>query len=256
MIRSILLAAASTLVLASVAVAADLPSDKGPPVYAPPPPPAFSWTGFYVGGQVGYGWGTSDSAATVFIPAILAPGGFVTFANTTNTSGILGGGHIGYNYQLSQFVFGIEGDANGSSERGSVTLGNGDIGFGDKEFDASIRARVGIAFDRVLVYATGGGEYGDFRVGVTDPGVATETHFPGHFGWTVGGGVEYAIDNNWSVRAEYRYTDYGHYDLDLLNTSGGLFSDRFHDKDNRIQAGFSYRFDMFVPPPPPIVAKY
>jgi outer membrane immunogenic protein len=116
--------------------------------------------------------------------------------------------------------------------------------------DGSMRGRAGIVFDRILVYGTGGVAFASIRNSV---GLDTQT--VGRVGWTAGGGVEYAIDNNWSVRGEYHYTDYGHYDLDLVNTSGGLFSDRFHDKDNRVQAGFSYKFDMFVPPAP-VIAKY
>jgi outer membrane immunogenic protein len=249
MIRSALLAAISAVALGSVALAADLPSEKGPPVYAPPPPPAFSWTGFYIGGQVGYGWGTVSSSSTD------ARG--VTAANVSaNPSGILGGGHVGYNYQISQFVFGLEADANGSSEGASVLNPNtGFTGFGSKEFDASIRGRLGIAFDRILVYATGGGEYGDFRLGNTSPAGATEVHYPDHFGWTVGGGIEYAIDNNWSVRAEYRYTDYGPFSV-AYTTLGTPYSINYHITDNRVQAGFSYKFDFAPPPAPPVVAKY
>jgi outer membrane immunogenic protein len=249
MIRSALLAAVSAVVLGSVAMAADLPSEKGPPVYAPPPPPVFSWTGFYIGGQVGYGWGADPSTSTGIRDR-------VTTDPITDTSGIVGGGHIGYNYQISQFVLGLEADANGSTERGSITAPSGDVGFGSEEFDASIRARVGIAFDRILVYATGGGAYGAFRVGVTDPGVpVTEVHYPDHFGWTVGGGIEYAIDNNWSVRAEYRYTDYGPFDVSYT-TVPNVASIHYHIADNRVQVGFSYLFNPPPPPAPPVVAKY
>jgi outer membrane immunogenic protein len=244
MIRSIALAAVSAAVLGSVAFAADLPDTKGAPLYAPQPP-VFSWTGAYVGGQVGYAWGTTTTNS------------FVTGTNVSlggpshDDSGVVGGGHVGYNYQINQFILGVEGDVNGADYTGDGLDGLGVSLSHRTAVDGSMRGRAGIVFDRLLVYGTGGVAFASIQNVV---GLDTQT--VGRVGWTAGGGAEYAIDNNWSVRAEYRYTDYGHYDLDLLNTSGGLFSDRFHDKDNRIQAGFSYRFDMFVPPPPPIVAKY
>jgi len=247
MIRSIVLAAVSAVALGSVAFAADLPDTKGAPVYAPPPP-VFSWTGAYVGGQVGYAWGTTTTSS--FITA--APGVRVAGPSHDN-SGVVGGGHVGYNYQISQFILGVEGDVNGADYTGN---GLDLLGFSLSHrtaVDGSMRGRAGVAFDRILIYGTGGVAFASIRNSVG--GLDTQT--VGRVGWTAGGGVEYAIDNNWSVRAEYRYTDYGHYNLDLLNTTGGFVSDRFHDKDNRVQAGFSYKFDMFTPPAPaPIVAKY
>ncbi|MEW6437369.1 MAG: outer membrane protein [Pseudomonadota bacterium] len=230
--------------MSSVAFAADLPDTKGAPLYAPPPP-VFSWNGAYVGGQVGYEWGTTTTSS--FVNA--APGVRVS-GPSQDDSGVVGGGHVGYNYQISQFIVGAEGDVNGADYTGN---GFDLLGLSLSHrtaVDGSIRARAGIAFDRILVYGTGGVAFASIRNSV---GLDTQT--VGRVGWTAGGGVEYAIDNNWSVRAEYRYTDYGHYNLDLVNTSGGLFSDRFHDKDNRVQAGFSYKFDMFVPPAP-VIAKY
>ncbi len=234
------LTAISSVILGSVAIAADLPSTKGPPVYAPPPPPAFSWSGVYIGGQVGYDWGTASFADP------LGP------APRLNQSGVIGGAHIGYNYQVSQFVFGLEGDVNGASTRAGNTFNGLAYGLHENE-DFSIRGRIGYAFDRILVYATGGGAYGNFHTSYND-GVAFDSFNNGHFGWTVGGGIEYAIDNNWSVRAEYRYTDYGSQTDSPVFSDFGRPIDR-HIRDNRVQAGFSYKFDMFAPPAP-IVSKY
>jgi outer membrane immunogenic protein len=255
MIRSALLAAISAVALGSVAMAADLPSEKGPPVYAPPPPPAFSWTGFYIGGQVGYEWGSSPSAAYT-----AATGALFEANPTIHPSGVVGGGHIGYNYQLSQFVFGVEGDVNGSDYAGSGNdLSGLYLDHSRTGIDASFRARVGVAFDRVLVYATGGGAYGSIISGTTYLATgASETNTVGRIGWTAGGGIEYAIDNNWSVRAEYRYTDYGYYTTyfgDPAVTST-LFNVHLHETDNRVQVGFSYLFNAPPPPAPPVVAKY
>ncbi len=101
-----------------------------------------------------------------------------------------------------------------------------------------------------MIYGTGGGAYGNFHTSYN----GTDFFNTGHFGWTAGGGIEYAIDNNWSVRAEYRYTDYGHF-TDSPVTSETFDSISHHIRDNRVQAGFSYKFDLFSPPAP-VVAKY
>jgi outer membrane immunogenic protein len=248
MVRKLLMTTALVCLASGAALAADLPSEKGPPVYSPPPPPppAFTWSGVYIGAQVGYGWGTSGAYDTT------APSPIGTYS----TSGVVGGGHIGYNYQISQFVFGLEGDMNASTENGSTVDGvdiPGNVLTIHKNYDASIRGRIGYAFDRVLIYATGGGAYGDFRTSYSAPGAFDGDFNDGRFGWTVGGGIEYAIDNNWSVRAEYRYTDYGHINDLAINTYGDNISQ--HLRDNRVQVGFSYKFDMFAPPAP-IVSKY
>ncbi|HEY0147206.1 MAG: outer membrane protein [Methylovirgula sp.] len=241
MLRKLLTTTALICLAGGTALAADLPSEKGPPVYAPPPPPAFSWSGVYLGGQVGYGWGTTHFTD----PAGPFPG--------LSQSGVIGGVHIGYNYQVSQFVFGLEGDVNGSSERDTGVTADGILNYSLREnIDASIRGRVGYAFDRVLIYATGGGAYGSFHTGYND-GVTFDGFNHGRIGWTVGGGIEYAIDNNWSVRAEYRYTDYGHFTDFPASDAGGPVN--FHIRDNRAQVGFSYKFDMFSPLAP-IVSKY
>jgi outer membrane immunogenic protein len=249
MIRSALLAAVSAVVLGSVAMAADLPSTKGPPVYAPPPPPVFSWTGVYIGGQMGYEWG-NDFTQERFTATGVPDGFFQSFSN----DGVVGGGHIGYNYQISQFVFGVEGDVNGSGVRGGYTLANGNGTNSRSDIQASIRGRIGFAFDRVLIYATGGGAYADFEHTYFTPAVGESFH-NGRVGWTVGGGIEYAIDNNWSVRAEYRYSDFGSF-TNASTVAFPGFSYTHHPRENLAQIGFSYKFDMAPPPAPPLVTKY
>ena len=221
MLRKILMSTVVVFGAMGAASAADLPSTKAPPAYIPPPP-LFTWTGVYIGGQVGYMWsGSSD-------------------AYGYSPNGVVGGGHVGYNYQMGQFVAGLEGDVNGSSYNG---------GFGgystNENIDGSIRGRLGVAWDRALLYATGGAAF----AGITNDYLGTSLSHT-RVGWTIGGGVEYALDNNWSVRAEYRYTDYGTY----YDFPGGVAAYN-HDSDNRVQIGFSYKFDMFAPPGP-VVAKY
>jgi outer membrane immunogenic protein len=268
MIRSVLLAAISSALLGSVAMAADLPSEKGPPVYAPPPPPVFSWTGVYIGAQVGYEWGQLSSTVVGPFGAVRNP--------TIDYQGVVGGGHVGYNYELGSLggflpglggtgggiVVGLEGDVNGSGVTGSGIDGLGvDFGRERTQVDASIRGRLGLAFDRVLVYGTGGVAFASIQHSVTDFAGFDESHTTGRVGWTAGGGVEYAIDNNWSARVEYRYTNYGSYGVfysALAFPAAGVVPFNLHvrDTDNRVQAGFSYKFDEAPPPAPPVVAKY
>jgi outer membrane immunogenic protein len=246
MIRKLLVSAATLVTVTGGAFAADLPNVKGPPVFAPPPP-VFSWTGVYIGGQAGYQWGTSD-------PTLVTAGGaFVAGEPSYNNEGVVGGGHAGFNYQVSQFVFGIEGDIEGTSYSGSGLSATGAFRSSTRDdIEGSVRGRVGFAWDRVLFYGTGGVAFAsiDNSFGLAGgPSLFSATS--GRVGWTAGGGVEYAIDPNWSVRVEYRYTDYGDYNF---ATFPG-FALREHETDNRVEAGFSYKFDMFTPPAP-VVAKY
>jgi outer membrane immunogenic protein len=235
MFRKLLLASAGLLAIAAAAQAADLPYRAAPPVYAPPPP-IFTWTGAYVGAQIGYEFG-SDHARVPGLPGV---------GSTPN--GVVGGAHVGYNYQIGMFVAGIEGDMNGANYHGGTfypTIGagaNSRVGI-----DGSARGRVGLAFDRALVYATGGAAFAGLQNSYVGPGGAFSQFNHSSVGWTVGGGLEYAVTNNWSIRAEYRYTDYGR-----VTDFPAAVPVVHHDTDNRLQAGFSYKFDMFSP----IAAKY
>jgi outer membrane immunogenic protein len=224
--------------LSTAAFAADLPSRHAPPVFVPPPP-IFTWTGVYVGGQIGYEFGR-DNAFSGFGAA------------TSSPNGVVGGAHIGYNYQIQQFVVGLEGDVNGSSYRGSgINPLLGTTVTTKTPIDGSVRGRVGVAFDRALFYATGGVSFASIQNNYVTFPFGSSQITSGRVGWTVGGGVEYAVTNNWSVRAEYRYTDYGHL------TDSPIFGPitTHHQTDNRVQVGFSYKFDSYAPPAP-VLAKY
>ena len=221
MLRKMLMSTVLLFGAMGAASAADLPSTKSPPAYIPPPP-LFSWTGVYAGAQLGYMWG--DASAIGY-----------------GMYGAVGGVHVGYNYQMGQFVAGLEGDVNGSSYSGSTAF------FGTREsIDGSIRGRIGVTWNRALLYATGGAAF----AGIDNDYFGTTISHT-RTGWTLGGGVEYAITDNWSLRVEYRYTDYGHY-TDFPAAFVPVYN---HDTDNRIQGGVSYKFDMFAPPGP-VVAKY
>jgi outer membrane immunogenic protein len=246
MFSKLVLSSAAILAVAGSAFAADLPSRRAPPVYIPPIP-IFTWTGVYIGGQVGYDFGRDSARINSF-------GGTAGYGVSQN--GVIGGAHVGYNQQYNQFVFGLEGDVDATSANKTFVPGAG-VAFTERnQVEGSIRGRVGVAFDRVLVYGTGGAAFGGIKHTYATP-FGFDSISNTRVGWTVGGGLEYAITNNWSVRAEYRYTDFGRANDNPINSFGvpGLFV-RHHVTENRVQAGFSYKFDTFAPLAGPVVAKY
>jgi outer membrane immunogenic protein len=260
--RQILLASVGVIAIAGSAFAADLPYRGPPPVYLPPPP-IFTWTGIYLGGQVGYAWGTDPIDVVDF-----AFGDRAFFNDKPN--GVIGGAHAGYNLQFpgwnwfssSGIVIGLEGTVDGTSLHGTRTSATGVTMSTRPDVQGSIRGRLGLAWDRVLIYGTGGAAFS----GITDgyslgfpsfgafPLLGRETITKTCTGWTVGGGLEYAITDNWSIRAEYRYSDFGRSpDFPFSSITFGNVAFTHHLKENQVQAGFSYKFS---PAPPPVVAKY
>ncbi|WP_424362671.1 outer membrane protein [Methylocystis parvus] len=236
--------------LASVpAFAADLPSTKEAPVYAPPPP-AFSWTGFYIGANIGGGW-TQDFNRTgwgtafngiVWVPTYAAGNG-----GGSSGGGVVGGGQVGYNFQLTpMFVIGLEADFQGTS----ISSGNGGwwggVGRGVDDF-GTVRARVGLTmpgWSQLMVYGTGGFAYGDLRMNYGPFG----TLHAGAIGWSAGGGVEYAVLPNWSVKAEYLFTDLG------SERWGGANLAEHHVPFHTVRAGVNYRLNWGAAAP--IMARY
>ena len=192
----------------------------------------------------------------------MAPAVFISNSFGDSPSGVIGGGHIGYNLQLGQWVAGLEGTVDGTSFSRTVTDPFGGLAVQTKDsIQGSIRLRAGYAWDRVLVYATGGVAFAGVDDEYFDP-IGTITGVPGasekisktRTGWTVGGGLEYALTDNWSVRAEYRYSDFGHYTdtpfasflfapaapIPLLGA--GILSVQHHLTENQVQVGLSYKF--------------
>ena len=270
MTRNFLLAAVALATMSGAALAADLPTRRAPPVAAPPPP--FTWTGFYVGGQAGYQFGRENAVITV-------PGNpSAAFSDSPN--GVVGGGHIGYNFSTQGLplfgsiasgfgnalgagvVFGVEGDVDGSDYRRSTFFGAGGPAFLPaggfttvrEQIQGSARGRLGLAYNRILVYGTGGAAFGVFNTDYNNFGHLNVNSFSTtRVGYTVGGGIEYGVANNFAVRAEYRYSDFGTFSNGLGTVAPGV-TFRRRETIQRIQAGFDYKFDTFVPAP--VVARY
>jgi outer membrane immunogenic protein len=224
--------------LTGYAHAADLPN-RAPPPFAPPP--VFTWTGVYIGGNVGYAWGSSTNLVPV--------PGIPTYSDPSSP---IGGGQFGYNFQIQQFVLGFEADLDGTGYKKSGVTSTGVQYVGiNMPVEGSARGRIGFAWDRLLVYGTGGAAFGDSKTSFLPPnGIGSYSNTV--FGWTAGGGIEYGIDRNWSVRAEYRYTYFSGYTVPSNLAATGI---RHQDSENLATVGFNYRFD-FGAPPVPVVAKY
>ena len=222
------------LVVATGASAADL----APRMYAKAPiipPVVYDWNGFYIGGNVGYGWGrastdgiqTGTQSVSVFtlLGGVLLPGfpvvtplGTTPLTGRANANGVIGGGQAGYNWQRGTWLFGLEADIQGSDERGSAdvcivagcAIGTGVLTANYKlDWFGTARGRIGfLPTDRVLLYATGGLAYGE--VSATAPLIPLSWGST-RAGWTVGAGAEAAIDQHWSVKLEYLYMDLGNF---------------------------------------------
>jgi outer membrane immunogenic protein len=227
------LAAVAAIGIVSVASAADM-SVKAPVYNAPVAAPAFSWTGFYLGGNVGGTWG-SDKITSTTDPVGWGAAGVASIdgvsPTTLNPKGFIGGLQAGYNWQINQnWLLGIEADADwsgGSASRTLTYVGAAGVANNDfmanstkSTFLATLRPRLGVTFDQSLLYVTGGlaigtlqttdsfGSFGGASVGTVNSST-TRT------GWTVGGGFEYAFARNWSAKAEYLHVDLGNFNASI-----------------------------------------
>ncbi|MEH3061218.1 MAG: outer membrane beta-barrel protein [Methylobacterium frigidaeris] len=209
--KKILLASVALAGLTAAASAADLPRRAAPPpVFTPVP--VFTWTGFYAGFNAGYGFATEDNNRATIVgvgPAtgLVAPGtsAVIAFPSQRSSDGFVGGGQIGYNYQFtpgSGIVVGLEADAqyvdfgrDRNRFAATAPLAAQQVfnpaGISGLDFFGTVRGRLGYAWDRTLVYATGGFAYGSG--GGRDFGLPNTSTDDFKTGWTVGGGVEYAL---------------------------------------------------------------
>jgi len=209
------------------------------PTYKARPPAAVvplgpSWSGWYVGGNLGYGWGVSTDPSLSFtdgigagLPAFFAAGG--NAFPSLKPSGVLGGGQLGYNFQTGPWVWGVVTDFQGADLRASQTVSTTvppTTSATDQTLSAKIswfgtaRAKVGWAWsDSWLLYGTGGLAYGrvssDLNFACTPGGaqcgglLVTGSEQATKVGWTAGAGVDYALNRNLSLGLEYLYLDLG-----------------------------------------------
>jgi outer membrane immunogenic protein len=227
-----LLSALSAVALAAAtqpASAADLPRRTEMPVKAPivPPVPYYNWTGFFVGINGGGAWGR----LSFDLPGV-PTGNF-------NTNGWLGGGTVGYNYQMGQVVLGVEGDIDWANVRGNTPCLGGVFSCQTQnDWLGTARVRAGYAFDRILPYVTGGLAVGNIKA--TVPGFGIGTASDTNAGWTAGGGVEFALVGNLSAKVEYL-----HVDLGTLSCGGACgFGTNTNVKFNEelVRGGLNFRF--------------
>jgi outer membrane immunogenic protein len=232
--------ATSTATLTALALFAGSASaaDLAMPMKAPPPLPVFSWTGFYIGADVGYAWGKDTTTEY-----LTATNTFTGFNPSYKINSAVGGLYGGYNYQIGSAVLGIESDIEAANIRGGFNDPSvGGAGTTLLDWQGSLRGRLGFAADKVMFYGTGGLAFADISHTYTNlvTGVA-ETTSGLRAGWTAGAGVEIALTPNLLARVEYRYTDYGPYRYDSVTSFPG-FTGQQEPRFNAIRVGAAYKF--------------
>jgi outer membrane immunogenic protein len=285
-LKAIAVSAFAAMAVTSAASAADLAAR--PYTKAPVMVEVWNWTGFYIGGNAGYSWGRSNTDVSYFnsvtgVP-IVPPAGSITGAGF-DMNGAIAGGQIGYNWQSSNWLFGLEADAQWSDERGSAAYRCAATAVGgvclpgltflpagvtgsslavnqSLEWFGTVRGRAGVLVTpQVLLYATGGLAYGSIKTsgafaGVTPNGVAVAvagSSSDTRIGWTVGGGIEGKITTNWSAKLEYLYMDLDNFRAGSFTLAPGSLiaanvDSRF--RDHILRAGINYTFGG------PVIAKY
>jgi len=273
-----LIASAAIVVSALAAVTAASAADLAARPYTKAPimvEPGFNWSGFYLGGNVGYSWGSAGNTATI---SNFATGATLFTATPRNdVNGVIGGAQAGYNWQSQNWLFGLEADIQGSGAKGSsaivcVACANDGTNITSAltqklNWFGTFRGRVGVLVSpTVLLYGTGGLAYGQVDTGgsITGTnvnGVPVTAAFPGtsstRAGWTAGAGVEGRIIGNWTAKLEYLYMDLGTFNAGPIATTilvpvrtnaGASYSSHF--TDNILRVGVNYHFSG------PVVARY
>jgi outer membrane immunogenic protein len=226
--KRLLLAVGLAVVAVTSALAGDLPPSRSlPPPRAPATyVPFFTWNGFYLGINAGYGFGRSTWTDTI---TQATTGSF-------NVNGGLVGGTAGYNLQLSTIVVGLEGDIDWSNIKGSTTTNCVSTCETSNSWLGTARGRIGYAFDRFLPYVTAGAAFGNVKGSVAGFGNFSKTQV----GWTGGAGLEYAFFDNWSAKFEYLYVDLGTATCDVTCSGGDPLNATF--KTNILRGGVNYKF--------------
>jgi outer membrane immunogenic protein len=273
MLRLLSIGAVTSLTFLSSAYAADLYRAPEPRAgYKDGYSPDLSWAGFYAGVNGGYGWVNQDTQNI----QVFNPGGTLYASGPLRydlkSEGGFGGGQVGWNYQLNKVVVGIEADLEAAGIKGNSSTNFAPPVIAKFDYAASkdldwfgtVRARLGLAaLDRALVYATGGFAFGhvsynahyiftDTTCCIGSYGLANAHE--NATGYTVGGGVEYQLAANWSLKAEYQYLDLGSHDvagrLYFANgtASGEVFKTRYDEKLQTVRAGLNYHVGSVYEP--------
>ncbi len=271
--KKILFGTLCGLLAASPALGADMPLAVKAPLVASVP--AFSWTGFYVGANVGFGGDRFEYPYYAFQRQLQAEAPAletrIDGSLRQNSSGFFGGGQIGYNYQFNNgMVTGLEADFQGAGIEGKLAgtgalTGNGNqpinanFSMGSEiEWFGTVRGRIGYAWDRVLLYATGGFAYGKVTShaninlangnGLVGPLTGAFSASNTHLGWTAGAGLEYALTRAWSFKTEYLYLDLGGKTVvssAISDVANGFSAGAGIDVNatlHTVKAGVNYRF--------------
>ena len=190
---------------------------------------------------------------------------FLFIAFSTSPSGVIGGAHIGYNLQINQWVAGVEGSIDGTTINktfstplaGATWHPGAYTRFNSRSRWCRLGPRLDLCDRRCRLHGHHERLFADFGIGLP---FSIENISKTRAGWTVGGGIEYAVTNNWSVRAEYRYSDFGHYtDFPFVPPARPVFPGsspafQHHLTENQVQVGVSYKFDLSLAPA--LVARY
>lgn len=218
--KKLLLASVGVVAMATAATAADLPARM--PVKAPAyVAPLYNWTGFYLGAHLGWAWADFDGL---------------------KDNGFIGGGQLGYNYQMGQFVIGVEGDISwsdiGESATGFVGLVPVTVSV-KNDWLGSVAARLGVAVGaggNILLYAKGGVAWTDWSVSATALGTTVSIGDTAT-GYVLGAGIEYGFTPNWSAKLEYNY-----YDFDGSSLTVAGVTSNYDLSHHVVKAGINYRF--------------
>jgi outer membrane immunogenic protein len=274
--KKFLLSAIALATLTASALAADLPSRKAAPAYVPPPPPPPMWTGFYAGLNIGGGWDAGNGNGNAW--NLLGQNGGVT---NGMSGGVIGGGQVGYNYQLNGLGGGMGGGMGGGTgglggmglligaeaDFQGTSMGSNGNGanyywfgnYGDRTgvsvpWFGTVRGRLGLTvMPTLLLYGTGGFAYADVQrnggLFGWNNNSATQT------GWTAGGGAEWMFMPNWSIKAEYLYTDVsgGNSNYWGGNWGASINNVNNHTRWNTVRAGVNYHFNWGAAP---VAARY